>query len=185
MVNVNTDIIENLYFSRLSTEYSDYLQDLHKQDQFYEYKYSKETMKQILTDFHKNCCLRLKNLKDKHRRELALLSRLKQETGERGETNTLTGSVKRSLFGFTARNSIVRYVNGVIPWLSIVFISASALLQKVLYARGFKGHNIPPKHLRWPVRGILPSKMGRYDRPLFQFSFLRYLPYIKNREFSL
>lgn len=96
-------------------EYSDYLQDLRKQDQLYEYKYSKETMKQILTDFHKNCCLRLKNLKDKHRRELALLSRLKQETGERGETNTLTGSVKRSLFGFTARNSIVRYVNGVVP----------------------------------------------------------------------
>ena len=89
--------------------------DLSKQDQLYEYKNSKETMRKILTDFHKNCRLRLDNLKVKHLRELRLLARLKQEAGDKGETDALNGSVRKNLFGFTARNSIVRYVNGVVP----------------------------------------------------------------------
>ena len=46
--------------SNPSTDYSDYLEDLRKEDEFYEYKISKDTMKTILTDFHKNCYPQLK-----------------------------------------------------------------------------------------------------------------------------
>jgi len=96
-------------------EYKDFLEDVSKQDRLYEYNNSKETMKKILTDFHKNCRLRLENLKAKHRRELRLLARLKQEAADKGDMDVLNGSVRRNVFGFTARNSIVRYVNGVLP----------------------------------------------------------------------
>ena len=72
-------------------------------------------MRTILTDFHKNCRLRLENLKAKHRRELRLLARLKQEQADKGQSDALNGNVQRSSFGLPIRGSIVRYVNGVIP----------------------------------------------------------------------
>ncbi|XP_068752195.1 uncharacterized protein [Montipora capricornis] len=99
-------------------EYSDYLEDLSKEDECYEYINSKETMKKILTDFHKNCYLQVENLKAKHRRELRLLARLKQEAAEKKAEQTdqtKKNSAKKSFFGFKAQNSIVRYVNGVVP----------------------------------------------------------------------
>ena len=71
-------------------------------------------MKKILTDFHKNCRLRLENLKAKHRRELRLLARLKQEAADKGSTNPRNGSVKNNLLGLKPRNTIVKYVNGVV-----------------------------------------------------------------------
>ena len=105
-------------FSLSASEYSDYLEDLSKEDEFYEYINSKETMKKILTDFHKNCYLQVENLKAKHRRELRLLARLKQEAAEKKAEQTdqtKKNSAKKSFFGFKAQNSIVRYVNGVVP----------------------------------------------------------------------
>lgn len=71
-------------------------------------------MKKILTDFHKNCRLRLENLKAKHRQELRLLARLKQEAADKGSTNSRNGSVKNNLLGLKPRNTIVKYVNGVV-----------------------------------------------------------------------
>ena len=102
--------------SNPSTDYSDYLEDLRKQDGFYDYKISKDTMKTILTDFHKNCYLQLENLKAKHRRELRLLARLKQEAAEKKSigNNNEKKKVKKNFFRFNAQNSIVRYVNGVV-----------------------------------------------------------------------
>lgn len=97
-------------------EYSDYLEYASKQNPLYEYNNSKETMRKILTDFHKNCRLRLENLKAKHRRELRLLARLKQEqAADKGRGDAMNGNVQRSNFGFPIRRSIVRYVNGVVP----------------------------------------------------------------------
>lgn len=97
-------------------EYSDYLEYASKQNPLYEYNNSKETMRKILTDFHKNCRLRLENLKAKHRRELRLLARLKQEqAADKGQGDAMNGNVQRSNFGFPIRRSIVRYVNGVVP----------------------------------------------------------------------
>ncbi len=72
-------------------------------------------MRKILTDFHKNCRLRLENLKAKHRRELRLLARLKQEQAEKGDVEAVNGNVQKNVFGFPIRGSIVRYVNGVVP----------------------------------------------------------------------
>ena len=104
--------------SNPSTDYSDYLEDLSKEDEFYEYKISKDTMKAMLTDFHKNCYLHLENLKAKHRRELRLLARLKQEAAEKKaeniDNNSKKKNVKKNFFGFKAQNSIVRHVNGVV-----------------------------------------------------------------------
>ena len=100
------------------TDYSDYLEDLSKEDEFYEYRVSKDTIKTILPDFHKNCYLHLENLKAKHRRELRLLARLKQEAAEKKaeniDNNSKKKNVKKNFFGFKAQNSIVRYVNGVV-----------------------------------------------------------------------
>ena len=96
-------------------EYSDYLEYASRQNPLYKYNNSKETMRVILTDFHKNCRLRLENLKEKHRRELRLLARLKQEQAEKGQSDAMNGNVQRSNFGFPIRRSIVRYVNGVVP----------------------------------------------------------------------
>ena len=96
-------------------EYSDYLEYARKQNPLYEYNSSKETMREILTDFHKNCRLRLENLKAKHRRELRLLARLKQEQADKGQSDAMNGNVQRSTFGFPIRGSIVRFVNGVVP----------------------------------------------------------------------
>ena len=105
------------YFLAVSKllEYSDYLESFSKEDPLYEYNNSKETMRNILTDFHKNCRLRLENLKAKHRRELRLLARLKQEQAEKGDGEALNGNVQKNVFGFPIRRSIVRYVNGVVP----------------------------------------------------------------------
>jgi len=96
-------------------EYGDYLEYTSKRNPLYEYNNSKEIMRKILTDFHKNCRLRLESLKDKHRRELRLLARLKQEQADKGQSDTLNGNVQRNNFGFPVRRSIVRYVNGVVP----------------------------------------------------------------------
>jgi len=96
-------------------EYSDYLEHTSKRNPLYEYNNSRETMRKILTDFHKNCRLRLESLKAKHRRELRLLARLKQEQAEKGQGDALNGNAQRSSFGFPIRRSIMRYVNGVVP----------------------------------------------------------------------
>ena len=96
-------------------EYSDYLEYASKQNPLYEYNNSKETMRKILTDFHNNCRLRLECLKAKHRRELRLLARLKQEQADKGQSDAINGNAQRSNFGFPFRRSIVRYVDGVGP----------------------------------------------------------------------
>lgn len=61
---------------------------------------------------YKNCRLRIEHLKAKHRRELRLLGRLKQEAAEKGEIAPTNGSfrkISRGVFGFTPRyNSIVQ-----------------------------------------------------------------------------
>lgn len=108
-------IINYLLSVRKLLEYSDYLESVSKEDPLYEYNNSKETMRKILTDFHKNCRLRLENLKAKHRRELRLLARLKQEQAEKGDVEAVNGNVQKNFFGFPIRGSIVRYVNGVVP----------------------------------------------------------------------
>ena len=96
-------------------EYSDYLEYGRKQNPLYEYNNIKETMRKVLTDFHKNCRLRLENLKAKHRRELRLLARLKQEQADKGQSDAMNGNIQKSNFGFPIRRSIVRYANGVAP----------------------------------------------------------------------
>ena len=72
-------------------------------------------MKKILSDFYKNCRLRIEHLKAKHRRELRLLARLKQEATEKGEIAPTNGSfrkISRGVFGFTPRYSSIVQVNG-------------------------------------------------------------------------
>ncbi|XP_022795633.1 uncharacterized protein LOC111334203 [Stylophora pistillata] len=97
-------------------EHRDYLESLNKQKPMYKYNNSKETMKTILTDFHKNCRLRLENLKAKHRQELRLLTRLKQEQADKGRTEALNGNVNKSYSAIPFRRSIVRHHhNGVVP----------------------------------------------------------------------
>lgn len=105
----------------LGPEYSDYLESLNKQKPRDKYDNSKETMKTILTEFHKNCRLRLENLKAKHRRELRLLTRLKQEQADKGGTEALNGNVHKNNFAFPFRRSIVRHhQNGVVPWWKVL-----------------------------------------------------------------
>ena len=106
-------------FSFWSAEYSDYLQDLRKEDRLYEYNNTKDAMKKILSDFYKNCRLRIEHLKAKHRRELRLLARLKQEATEKGEIAPTSGSLRkisRGVFGFTPRYSSIVQVNGFSYW---------------------------------------------------------------------
>ena len=106
-------------FSFWSAEYSDYLQDLRKEDRLYEYNNTKDAMKKILSDFYKNCRLRIEHLKAKHRRELRLLARLKQEATEKGEIAPTSGSLRkisRGVFGFTPRYSSIVQVNGFSHW---------------------------------------------------------------------
>ena len=112
ILNIFSTIFLSLF---KSAEYSDYLQDLRKEDRLYEYNNTKDAMKKILSDFYKNCRLRIEHLKAKHRRELRLLARLKQEASEKGEIAPTNGSfrkISRGVFGFTPRYSSIVQVNG-------------------------------------------------------------------------
>ena len=94
----------------------DYLEYKSRQDVLYDYNTSKEIMKKIVTDFHKNCRLRLENLKAKHHRELRLLARLKQEAAEKSESEPLNGNGRKFFqLGFGGRSSITKYTNGNVP----------------------------------------------------------------------
>ena len=116
ILNIFSTIFPSLF---KSAEYSDYLQDLHKQDRLYEYNNTNDAMKKILSDFYKNCRLRIEHLKAKHRRELRLLARLKQEATEKGEIVPTSGSLRkisRGVFGFTPRYNTIVQVNGFSHW---------------------------------------------------------------------